>query len=270
MQQFELKCFGTADGTPCADRYHSAFLYTFGEASFIVDCGEPLCHSFKAAGLDFNGFDRVLLSHLHFDHIGGFFMFVQGLWLEKRGRALRVHLPTDGLLPIQQTLEAACLCKEILPFKLVFEPILDRQVIRVKHVRVTPVLNTHFKGFQRVLQKTHALRFEAFSFLFEAGLFRVAHSADIGAVTDLEPLLERPLDLLVCEMAHVHPETLLEFLRGRAIRCIAFIHFGRKQWARLQEIREIARRLLPEVTLLYPKDGQVISLRQEPPAKSTK
>jgi hypothetical protein len=260
VQQLDLKCFGTGDGAPCADRNHSAFLYKFGTASLIVDCGEPLCRSFKEAEMNFNRPDRILLSHLHADHVGGFFMFIQGLWLEKRRRALQVHLPTDGIEPIRRMLEAGCLCDEILPFRLGFEPLLDRQAFQVKQVRVTPFLNTHLDGLKRVLQKTHPLRFEAFSFLFETEHFRVAHSADVGAMRDLDPLLDKPLDLLVCEVAHVRPEAMCEHLRGRPIRCLALVHFGRPQWARLTETRKLIQRLLPELTVLYPKDGQVISL----------
>jgi phosphoribosyl 1,2-cyclic phosphodiesterase len=260
MHELEVTCFGTADGTACGDRYHSAFLYRFDTVSLIMDCGEPLCHSLKQAGVSFHGLDRILISHLHFDHVGGFFMLVQGLWLEKRRRPLKVHLPADGLERVPRMLEGGCLCEEILPFRLDFAPLADREAFTVKQVRVTPVLNTHLNGLKRLLHRTHPLRYEAFSFLLETEHFRVGHSADIGAVSDLAPLLEKPLDLLVCEMAHVHPETVCEFLRGRDIRCLALIHFGRPQWARLRDIRKLVQRSLPDLPVLYPKDGQVIRL----------
>ncbi len=261
MQQLELKCFGTADGTPCPDRNYSAFLYRLDHTSILLDCGEPLCRSFTEAGLSFSALDHIVLSHLHFDHIGGFFMFVQGLWLEKRRRALTVRLPADGIEPIQQLLKASCLCPEILPFRLGFEALQDRQTFSVKEVRVTPFLNTHLDGFKRRLLPKYPLRLESFSFLLESDSFRVAHSADIGAVKDLEPLLEQPLDLLVCEVAHIHPEALAQFVRGRSVRCVAFIHFGRPQWARFAEVRKLFGRLLPDVTLLYPRDGQVLTVK---------
>jgi ribonuclease BN (tRNA processing enzyme) len=260
-EQFDLKCFGTADGAPSAERGHAAFLFKFGTASILVDCGEPLCRSYKEAQFSFDRLDRIVVSHLHFDHLGGFFMFVQGLWLEKRRREMGVHLPADGIGPIRQLLEAACLCEETLPFRLCFEPLRDRETFTVKHVRVTPFLNTHLDGFKRALQKTHTLRFESFSFLFETEGLRVAHSADLGAVTDLEPLLAEPLDLLVCELAHFRPETICDYLRGRALRCVAFVHLGREPRARFAEVSKLVQRRLPGVTVLYPNDGQVLGLR---------
>jgi ribonuclease BN (tRNA processing enzyme) len=260
MERLDLTCFGTADGMPCADRNNSAYLYQLGRAWILLDCGEPLCRSYKDAGLSFNRLDSLVLSHLHADHLGGLFMFVQGLWLEKRRRALTLHLPADGIQPIRDLLEAGCLCEEILPFRLELAPLGDRQSFAVMGTRVTPFLNTHLEGLKRRLQPKHALRFESFSFLLETNHFRVAHSADIGEVADLEPLVEKPLDLLVCEMSHFRPEALCEYLQGRPVRSLALVHFGRPQWKRLEQIRKLVRRHLPNLPALYPKDGQVIRL----------
>src|SRR3954468_20302808 len=104
MGKFALKCFGVGDGWRCADRNHSSFLYRFGQTNFLVDCGEPLSRSYKTSGLSYDAFDRIFISHLHSDHTGGFFMFLQGLWLEGRTKALPVHMPTDGIKPFQQML----------------------------------------------------------------------------------------------------------------------------------------------------------------------
>ena len=57
------------------------------------------------------------------DHIGGFLMLVQSFWLEKRRKDLRVHLPADGIEPLRAMLRAAYLFDEILPFRLIFEPL---------------------------------------------------------------------------------------------------------------------------------------------------
>ena len=65
--------------------------------------------------------------------------------------------------------------------------------------------------------------FNAFSFLFEHNGLRVGHSADLGKPDDLEPMLEKPLDLLVCELAHFSPEDMFFYLRGRRVKKIVFI-----------------------------------------------
>src|SRR5205823_1827426 len=79
-----LKCFGTGDGWPSADRNHSSFLYRFGQTRVLIDCGEGISRSYKASGLSYNAVDGIFLSHMHADHTGGFLMLMQGMWLEKR------------------------------------------------------------------------------------------------------------------------------------------------------------------------------------------
>jgi ribonuclease BN (tRNA processing enzyme) len=79
MTKATLTCLGVGDGRPCADRRHAAFLYRFGKTSLLVDCGEPVADSLRAKRLDCDTVDGIFISHLHADHVGGFFMLLQGL-----------------------------------------------------------------------------------------------------------------------------------------------------------------------------------------------
>ena len=88
-----LTCLGTGDGHPSADRNHSAFLYRIGDAKLLIDCGEPVTRRLLACGVELDEIDRVFLSHLHFDHIGGFFMFIQGCWLRDRQPCMNMKKP---------------------------------------------------------------------------------------------------------------------------------------------------------------------------------
>lgn len=260
MDSFVLKCFGVGDGWACADRNHSSFLYRIGKASFIIDCGEPVSREFKATGLHYDSIDRVFLSHLHFDHIGGFFMLMQGFWLEQRQRDLSVHLPGYGIAPIRQMLDAGCIFDELLAFRLNFEPLRAGEPVVTHNVRITAFLTTHLESLRAAFQKKYPHSFEAFSFLIESGRWRIVHSADIGAPEDLTPLLEKPVDLLVCELAHFKPETLFKYLRGKPIRRILFIHLGRRYWEDLEETRLTAARMLPEIPISFARDGEEITL----------
>ena len=84
---------------------------------------------------------------------------------------------------------------------------------------------------------------------------RVGHSADIGAVEDLAPLLEAPLDLLVCELAHIPPEELFRFLAGKKIGRIVFIHLAREIVANFAEVEALAHKLLGADRVRWAKDG---------------
>jgi L-ascorbate metabolism protein UlaG (beta-lactamase superfamily) len=258
MGMLSLKCFGVGDGWPCADRNHSAFLYRFGETSLLIDCGEPLSRTYKASGLSYNAFDRILISHLHADHTGGFFMFMQGLWLEKRTKPLTVHLPVDGIKPFREMLCAGMLFPELLPFRLRFEPLQFRRPITTGPVRVTPFLSSHLNQMRREYQRKYRQKFQAFCFLIEAGRLRIAHSADLGGPEDLAPLLAKPLDVLVCEVAHFPPEALFQYLRGRAIKRIVFVHLARPFWGSLKKTRQLAARMLGDIPCTFTRDGEEI------------
>lgn len=257
---FSLKCFGVGDGWPCGDRHHSSFLYRIGKACFLFDCGEPVSGSFKATGLNYDTIDRIFLSHLHCDHIGGFFMLIQGFWLEQRQKDLPVHLPAEGIEPIRKLLDAACIFDELYGFRLLFESLAVGQPVVTHRVKVTPYASTHLESLRKAFQKKYPQPFQAFCFLIESDRLRIGHSADIGDPEDLAPLVEKPLDLLVCELAHFRPETLFKYLKDRPIKKIVFIHVARRYWEKLEETRELASKLMPNIPFSFAHDGDEITL----------
>ncbi len=259
MGKFALKCFGVGDGWPCADRNHSSFLYHLGRTSILMDCGEPLSRSYKAAGLSYNAFDQLFFSHLHSDHTAGFFMFMQGLWLERRTKPLPIYMPQDGIKPFQLMLKAGLIFPELLQFRMRFEALRLHQPVRAGSARVTPHRSSHLDQLREAFQKKYPQRFQAFCFLIEAGGMRIGHSADIGAPEDLEPILRKPLDLLVCELAHFRPEDLFRYLKGRDIKRIVFVHVARPHWEKLSETRRLAARMLRGMPLTFARDNEEIS-----------
>jgi ribonuclease Z len=258
MAKCNLKFFGVGDGWPCADRDHSSFLYRFGKTSILIDCGDAISRNYKAGGLDYDTIDRIIISHLHADHIGGFFMLMQGFWLEQRRKELPVSLPAYGIKPVSQLLEAGLLFKELLHFKLRFEPMTAGKTILTGDVRVTPFRSTHLEQLRRTFKKKYPLNFEAFCFLIEHDSVRIGHSADIGAPEDLEPIVKKPLDLLVCELAHFQAEDLFLYLQSRPIKRILFTHVGRPYWDDLPRARKLARKMLPDIPFAFAKDGQEV------------
>jgi hypothetical protein len=102
--------------------------------------------------------------------------------------------------------------------------------------------------------------FSAFSFLFQYGSLRIGHSADLGKPEDLEPLLEKPLDLLVCELAHFPPEEMFIYLRGRRIKRVVFIHLGRTLWEDIAKTRRFASKMLPDIPHTFAHDGAIFNL----------
>ena len=258
MSRFSVKCFGVGDGWPCADRHHAAFLYRFGDASFLVDCGEPIGDSLVRCHVKPDAIDRIFLSHLHSDHVGGIFMLLQGLWLRRRKKPLPIHMPAEGIRPVSEMLKAGYLFPELFPFRLGFNPLQAGKSVAIKGVRVRAYPTTHLENLKRRFGRKHRQEFEAFSFLFETGRRRVGHSADLGRPHDLEPLLEQPLDLLVCELAHFTAEELFGYLRGRKVRLAIFVHLSDRYWKQMSKLRRLAAKMLPGMECRFARDEQQI------------
>jgi ribonuclease Z len=260
MHDLAVTCFGVGDGSPCADRGHSSFLYELPGATLLIDCGEPVSGRFKASGKAYDAIDRILVSHMHFDHIGGFFMLMQGFWLEGRTRDLPVHMAAHGIDPVKKLLQSACLFDELLPFKLRFDPLQDGISINQGSVRITPYLTSHLDGFRKRFEEQYPDHYDAFSFLIETPRQRNGHSADIGSIQDLEPLLTGPLDLLVVELAHFEPEDLFTRLQDAAVGFILFTHVGRPHWEALDTVTRLATAMLPDKKFAFARDQQTIKL----------
>ena len=255
-----VTCFGTGPGWPSPDRNHSSFLYSFGSRSFILDCGEALSRGFLNTGLSYNSFDRIILSHTHADHVGGLFMFMQGLWLKKRTRQLSLHLPADAIEPIQRMLATCYVFPELCHFEIEWIPLTPAEPIQDGPLSITPYSTTHLDGLRQRFARKYPQSFTACSFLLESPRGRVGHSADIGAVADLEPLLELPLDLLVCELAHCTARDLFRFLRGRPIRHLLLTHLGDPYRKDPRALATRAREMLPGIRVSIAEDGQQVAL----------
>src|ERR1700749_3528234 len=135
MGKFALKFFGVGDGWPCGDRNHASFLYRLGDVSIMIDCGEPISRNYKASGLDYDLIDRIFISHLHSDHIAGFFMLMQGFWLEQRKKALPVSMPLDGIQPFKDMMQVSLVFKELLHFQLKFQALKARRPVMTGNVK---------------------------------------------------------------------------------------------------------------------------------------
>ena len=66
-----------------------------GEAFFLVDCGGDAVQRLQQAGLDAAAIDAVVLTHEHPDHVGGFPLLIEKLWLLGRRAPIAVY----GLAP---------------------------------------------------------------------------------------------------------------------------------------------------------------------------
>lgn len=63
----------------------------------LIDCGSDPVERLLSAGVDPREIDLLILTHAHPDHVCGFPLLMQKLWLAKRSRPLEVLGPREAL-----------------------------------------------------------------------------------------------------------------------------------------------------------------------------
>ena len=259
-----LTFLGTGCGQPTADRACSSLLLAADGCRWLLDAGEPCSRRLKALNVSFDSIDAVFISHGHSDHVGGLPMLLQGAWLEPRTRALPIYLPGELIEPLKHWLEAVYLPGSLLPFPIEYHaweilPGLGA-ALAAGQVRVTASPTTHLDGLRARFDPAAHHRFRAYSLAFDwtAAGRRLVYSADLGQPDDLAPLLVRPCDLLVCELAHFTPEALFSFLQDQPVRHLCLTHPSPAQDARLEEIRRRGTARLPNTRVSAVRDTECI------------
>jgi ribonuclease BN (tRNA processing enzyme) len=191
--------------------------------------------------------------------VGGFFMFMQGMWLQDRRKPLKVYLPGKAIRPLRQMLNTVFLFDEALPFRLQLLPLENENPVKIRDVRVTPFRTTHLDRTRAQFGRKYRADFSAYCFLIEHNRICIGHSADLGHPQDLEPLLAKPLDLLVCELSHFTPDEIFSYLGACQIKQIAFVHIGGAYRQNLPALRRLARKQMLRISCHFPYDGDQLS-----------
>lgn len=248
---------GTADGVQDPRRGHAALLFELAGKRVLVDCGEPCADALARHDVAVNSLDGVIITHTHSDHVGGLPMLMQSCWLEGRSRELPVWLPAHAIEPLRAWLNACYLFPETLPFRVRWHPL---RALRIGAVRVRPVRSSHLDRTRLQFAARHPeVGFDAFSLLIETPKRRLVYSADLGSADDLRPLIAKPVDLLITELAHFHPQQLVKVLGPGTVRHLAITHIARSVRARLPAVKRLLARAVVG-RLSYARDGQRVML----------
>lgn len=91
---------GTGSANAGPDRTTTMLAVEHGARLVLIDCGGDAVHRMEASGLDASDLDAIVLTHEHPDHISGYPLLLEKLWLMGR----RTPIPVFGPAP---TLEKA-------------------------------------------------------------------------------------------------------------------------------------------------------------------
>lgn len=89
----KLTFLGTGGAVPTAERNHIGVLLSYGAEHLLIDCGEGIQRQFYKARISPTKVTRLLITHLHGDHILGIPGILQTLGFSEYNKTLHVYGP---------------------------------------------------------------------------------------------------------------------------------------------------------------------------------
>jgi len=89
----KVTMLGTADQIPSFNRNHSAILINYEGENILVDCGEGTQRQFRYAKLNPCKITKILITHIHGDHVLGLPGLLSTLAMSGYGKDLEIYGP---------------------------------------------------------------------------------------------------------------------------------------------------------------------------------
>ena len=101
-----LHLLGTGAGVSGPERTTTMLAFERDGASVVVDCGGDVVQRLMASGVDPSGIEAMIVTHEHPDHVAGFPLFIEKIWLLGRRHPIPVHGIRPALDQARRTWEA--------------------------------------------------------------------------------------------------------------------------------------------------------------------
>jgi ribonuclease BN (tRNA processing enzyme) len=251
---------GTASGIATKTRNQNAILLESGSRYLLLDGGEPLSIPLIRNGISCNLIDGMVISHMHSDHCGALPQLITTFQIQGKTTPFTVYLPSEGLEPLREFLRALYLAPPILEFPLNLCPIPEQETVSVGAFQLRFLPNHHLKiPAARMRTVSPQNRGESYSTELSCEGKRIIYSGDVGSCLDLLPFFDRPIDLLMCEMAHFNPEEFRTLTENIKPEITAFSHFHPDYDVNPGEILKDAFAGYPN-RLIFAQDGTIFEL----------
>lgn len=91
--KIKIKFLGTSAQIPTIKRNHSGIFLNYNEEGILIDCGEGIQRQFRFAKLNPGKITKILLTHLHGDHIFGLPGLLSTLAFGEYNKSLEIYGP---------------------------------------------------------------------------------------------------------------------------------------------------------------------------------
>lgn len=168
---------GTGGTLPLANRWLTSLMVRYKGHAVLVDCGEGTQIAAQEAGLSLKPVDKILLTHLHADHVSG----LPGLLLSMGNMGRTEELSIIGPVGTERVVEALRTIAPNLPFE-----------IRVSELETEDELMFFLEVDIRAFRVHHGVPCYGYSFtLPRSGRFDAARARSLGLPVQTWSLLQR-------------------------------------------------------------------------------
>jgi ribonuclease BN (tRNA processing enzyme) len=254
-----LITLGTAAGPNVyKDRSEAASLIQIGDKFYLIDCGDGTNRRLAVAGIAPSQINSLFITHLHFDHVGGFAPLLGFAWFHKRAAGKRDQMVVYGPPGTSQFVDDAAkylsipegiFVKEMPPGASSRDLVdahdvdtgLPKIILDDGQVRVTAVENSHFITIHDAERPLGAKR--SYAYRFDMKDRSIVFSGDTGPSEELTKLATGA-DILVTEVMDrkIAYENVRRRFSGNAEQLEAQIAHFAKEHISPEEIGDMAQR----------------------------
>ncbi len=216
----KIRILGSAPGIPVPGKNHSAlWFYTHGK-NILIDCGEGISHQLMKYELDGDVIDYIIISHYHPDHVSGFFMLIQMMYLQQRVKNLTVFLP-ERVKDFIDAMHMFYTIPEKFHFSIFFKPMEE---LTETLPFITPVESDHLQSYSSVIRSNHlANEMKSYSFVLEEEEIeydkKVIYTSDIQRLETLGNHLVET-NILIVDALHPKAENIYSLCEDEIERVI--------------------------------------------------
>ncbi|RMH53679.1 MAG: MBL fold metallo-hydrolase [Bacteroidetes bacterium] len=87
----QLHLLGTGASISDPHRTTTMLAVTDGPSTVVIDCGGDVVQRLLAAGIALDTIEALIITHEHPDHVGGFPLFMEKIWLAPRRRPIPIY-----------------------------------------------------------------------------------------------------------------------------------------------------------------------------------
>lgn len=141
-----LHLLGTGAALSSPNRTTTMLAFETYASVVVVDCGGDVVQRLLAAGVDLDHITALVITHEHPDHVGGFPLFMERIWLAGRRQPIPVCGPEPALFQARRIFESFDTSGWKGMPKIEWHPVALEEGARVwedEHWRITATPGTH-------------------------------------------------------------------------------------------------------------------------------